>query len=116
MKKLIRSYKILTMKQQRLHKRFPANLPVRLFAKTASESKLFNVETKDISASGAFIYTKEAAFLPDDTRFILSSSNPEKKRIRLKELKQLDNCPATMVRSTTEGIAIRFDRPVDLFA
>jgi hypothetical protein len=104
------------MKQQRLHKRFSANLPVRLFAKTESESKLFNVETKDMSASGAFIYTKEAAFLPDDTRFILFSSNPEKKRIRLKELKQLVNFPATMVRSTTEGIAIRFDRPVELFA
>ena len=103
------------MKQQRLHKRFSANLPVRLYAKTARESRLFNVETKDISASGAFIYTREGAFLPDDTRFILFSSNPEKKRIRLKELKQLDNCLATMVRSTTEGIAIRFDRPVELF-
>jgi hypothetical protein len=103
------------MKQQRLYKRFSAKIPVSLDAITTSELRVFNVETKDISASGAFIYTKEAAFIPDDTRFILNSYNPNKSRIRLKKLKQLKNCTGTMVRSTSEGIAIRFNRPVELF-
>jgi hypothetical protein len=103
------------MKQKRLHKRFSADLSVRLDAITASESRVFNVKTKDISASGAFIFTKEAAFIPDDTRFILNSSDPNKSRIRLKKLKPLESCTATLVRSTSEGIAIRFNRPVELF-
>ena len=115
MKKLIRSYKVLTMKQQRLHKRFPAKFPVTLDAIAASEPRVFNVETKDISATGAFIYTKEAAFIPDDTQFTLNSSFPNKSRIRLKKLRQLENCTGAMVRSTSEGIAIRFNKPVELF-
>ena len=104
------------MKEQRLHKRFSAKLPVTLDVIATNESRVFNAETKDISASGAFIYTNEAAFIPGDTRFILFSSNPNKSRIGPKVLKPLNNCTGTMVRSTSEGIAIRFDRPAELFA
>ena len=103
------------MEEQRKYKRFPAKLPVTLEAITTSKLRVLNVETKDISSTGAFIYTKEAAFIPDDTRFILNSSYPEKSRIRLKKLKPLENCTCTMARSTSEGIAIRFNRPVKLF-
>ena len=103
------------MKEQRLYKRFSAKLPVRLDAITTSQLKVFYVLTKDISATGAFIYTKETSFIPDDAQFILNASNPKKKRIRLKKLKQLKNLTGTMVRSTSEGIAIRFNRPVELF-
>jgi hypothetical protein len=103
------------MKEQRLHKRFSAKLPVRLDAITPSQLKVFYLLTKDISPTGAFIYTKEASFIPNDVQFILNSSNPKKKRIRLKKLKQLKNCTGTMVRSTAEGIAIRFNKPVQLF-
>ena len=103
------------MKEQRLHKRFSAKLPVSLDVIATSESRVFNAETKDISASGAFIYTKEAAFIPDDTRFILNSSYQKKGRIELKKLKLLNSCTGTVLRSTSEGIAIRFNRPVELF-
>ena len=104
------------MKQQRLHKRFSAKLPVTLDALTANRLKVFNAETKDISANGAFLYTEEAAFIPDDTKFILNFSNPENRRIRWKKLRPTQNCIGTMVRSTSEGIAIRFNKPVELFA
>jgi hypothetical protein len=103
------------MKEQRLYKRFSAKLPVRLDAITGSQLKAFYLITKDISATGAFIYTKQTPFIPDDAKFILNSFNPKKKRIRLKTLKQLKNCTGTMVRSTAEGLAIRFDRTVELF-
>ncbi len=103
------------MKEQRLYKRFSTKLPVRLEAITSGRLRVLNVETKDISASGAFIYTKEASYIPDDTRFILNSSNPDKSIIKQQKLKQLNNCTGTMVRSTSEGIAIRFNRPVELF-
>ena len=103
------------MKEQRLNKRFSAKLPARLKAITPSRTRVLDVETKDISATGAFIYTKEASYIPNDTLLILNSSNSNKKRIRLKKLKPLENCTGTIVRSTSEGIAIRFSSPVELF-
>jgi len=103
------------MKEKRLYKRFSAKLPVKLQAIASSRKRVFLVETKDISAVGAFIYTKEASYIPDDTQFILDSFYPKKSTIKLKRLKQLKNCTGTVVRSTLEGIAIRFNRPVELF-
>ncbi len=106
--------KELPMEEQRQYQRFPAKLHVTLEAIATNRFRVLNVETKDISSTGAFIFTKEAAFIPDDTQFILNSSNSDGRKIELKELKQLENCTGTMVRSTSEGIAIRFGRPVDL--
>ncbi len=106
--------KELPIEEQRQYKRFPAKLPVTLDAITTNRFRVLNVGTKDISSTGAFIFTKEAAFIPDDTHFILNSSNSDERKIELKELKQLENCTGTMVRSTSEGIAIRFGRPVEL--
>jgi len=103
------------MKEQRENKRFSTKLPLRLEAITPGRLRVLDVETKDISSSGAFIYTKEASYIPDDTRFILNSTNPNKSIIKRQQLKQLNNCTGTMARSTSEGIAIRFNRPVQLF-
>lgn len=103
------------MKEKRLYKRFSAKLPVKLEAITSSRKRVFLVETKDISSTGAFIYTKEASYIPDDTKFILDSFYPNKSTIKLKRLKQLKNCTCTVVRSTSEGIAICFNRPIQLF-
>jgi c-di-GMP-binding flagellar brake protein YcgR len=103
------------MKEKRLYKRFSAKLSVKLEAITSSRKKVFLVETKDISATGAFIYTKEASYIPDDTQFIIDSFYPKKSTIKLKRLNQLKNCMGTVVRSTSEGIAIRFNRPIQLF-
>jgi hypothetical protein len=114
-KGLYKRCKELLMKEKRLYKRFPAKLPVELKAITSTRERIFLVETKDISATGAFIYTKEASYIPDDTRFILNSFYPKKSTIKLKKLKQLKNCTCTMVRSTSEGIAISFNRPIELF-
>ena len=103
------------MKEQRQHKRFAAKLPVKLELVASSRLRHLDVETKDISASGAFIYTKDASYIPDDTRFVINSYDPKKSTIKLKKFKRLKNCTGTMLRSTSEGIAIRFNRPVELF-
>jgi c-di-GMP-binding flagellar brake protein YcgR len=103
------------MKERRLYKRFSVKLPVRLEAIASSRIEVLYFKTKDISATGAFFYTKEASFIPDDTRFTLNSSDLNNIRIKLKKLKHLKNCTGTMVRSTSEGIAIRFNSPVELF-
>jgi len=114
-KRLYKRFKELLMKEKRLYKRFPTKLPLELKAITSSKIRVLLVETKDISAGGAFIYTKEASYIPDDTKFIIDSFYPKKSTIKLKRLKQLKNCMGTVVRSNSEGIAICFNRPVELF-
>jgi len=99
------------MKERRLYKRLSDKLPVRLEAITSSKIRVFHVKTKDMSGGGIFIYTKEASYIPDDTRFIIDLTIPSKN----KKLKNFEKCTGTMVRSTSEGIAIRFNRPVELF-
>jgi len=98
------------MKERRLHKRLSEKLPVRLEAITSSKIRVLYDKTKDISAGGIFIYTKEASYLPDDTRFIIDLTIPRKN----KKLKNFEKCAGTMVRSTPEGIGIRFNRPAKL--
>jgi len=99
------------MKERRQHKRFSAKIPIKLKVIASSRTRVLDVKTKDISATGAFIYTKEASYIPDDTRFILNLTIPSKN----KNLKNLENCTGTIVRSTSEGIAIRLNRPPELF-
>ena len=103
-------------KEQRQHKRFAAKLPVKLEAITSSRIRVLDVETKDISATGAFIYTKEASFLPEDARFILNLTIPSKSIIKLKNMKGLEERVGSMVRSTLQGIAIRFDRKCQIMS
>jgi len=50
------------MKERRHYKRIKAKLPARLEAVTSGKTKVFDLETKNISAAGAFIYTKESPF------------------------------------------------------
>ncbi|MFO7972925.1 MAG: AAA family ATPase [Desulfobacterales bacterium] len=114
-KHLYKRFRKLLMKEKRLYKRFTAKLPVKLEAITSSKDRVLLVETKDISAGGAFIYTNESSYIPDDTRFILNSFYPKKSTLKLKKFNQLKNCTCTMVRSTSEGIAVCFNRPVQLF-
>ena len=114
-KRLYKRFKEFLRKEKRIDKRFSAKLPVELKVITSTRKMVLLGETKDISATGAFIYTKEASYIPDDTRFILNSFYPKKSSIKLKKLKQLKNCTCTMVRSTSEGIAISFKRPIELF-
>ena len=99
------------MKEKRRYERFSVKLPLILELITASRTRHLDVETKNISASGAFIYTKDASYIPDDTRFLIASSYAHISNIKLKKWKRA----GTMVRSTSEGIAIRFDWPVELF-
>ena len=103
------------MKEKRRYERFSVQLPLNLKLLTSSRTRRLDVETKDISASGAFVYTKDASYIPDDTRFLIASSYAHISNIKLKKWKRLENCAGTMVRSTSEGIAIHFNRPVELF-
>ena len=98
------------MNERRQYKRFKATLPARLEAVKSSETKVFDLEIKDISAAGAFIYTKEFPFFPDGTRFIIDLTIPANSIRELTDVKSLIECEGSVVRSNAEGMAIHFDR------
>ena len=98
------------MKEQRLYKRFSVKFPVKLEAAASSRMRVLYVKTKDISIGGAFIYTKESSSFPEGTRFIIDLIIPSGSIKELTVVKSLMECTGTMVRSTSEGIAIQCDR------
>jgi len=98
------------MKERRQYKRFKANLPSRLEAVTSGETNVFDLDIKDISAGGAFIFTKESPCFPDGTKFIVDLTIPENSIKELTDLKSLIECEGSMVRYDSEGMAIHFDR------
>ena len=105
------------MKERRLYKRHTAKLPSRLEAiMTSGKKKIYDLETKDISIGGAFIYTKESSSFPEGTRFIIDLTIPSDSKKELAGVKSLMECTGTMVRSTSEGIAIQCDREYDIIS
>ena len=103
------------MKNRRIYKRHTVRLPSRIEAIIPSgKKKIYDLETKDISISGAFIYTKEWYSFPEGTRFILDNTIPSGSNKDLTIVKSLMECNGTLVRSTSEGIAIKCDRECDI--
>ena len=98
------------MKERRLYKRHMARLPLRLEPITSSGTeKIYHLETKDISIGGAFIYTKYPISFPQGTRFIMDLTIPKDSIKELTVVKSLMECTGTVVRTTSEGIAIQCD-------
>ena len=96
------------MKDRRLYKRHTARLPSKLEAIIPSgKKKIYELETKDISIGGAFIYTKEWYSFPEGTQFILDITISNGNNKELMTVKDLMECTGTLVRSTSEGIAIQ---------
>ena len=99
------------MKEQRLYKRHTAMLPARIeVIMTSGKKKICDLETKDISIGGAFIYTKESSFFQEGTRFIIDFTIPSGSNKYLAGVISLIDGEGSMLRSTPEGIAIHFDR------
>jgi len=98
------------MKERRLYKRHSVKLPSRIEAIMPSgKKKTLDLETKNISIGGAFIYTQESSSFPEGTRFIIDLTVPNDSNKELMVVKNLMECTGTLVRSTSEGIAIQCD-------
>ena len=103
------------MKERRLYKRHTVRLPSRIEAIIPSgKKKIYDFETKDISIGGAFFYTKEWYSFPEGTRFVLDLTIPSDSNRDLTIIKSLMECNGTMVRSTSEGIAIKCDNECEI--
>jgi len=67
----IPTIKELSMKERRIYERHIVILPTKLEAiLTPGEKKVFDVETRNISIGGAFIYSKDRSFFQEGRRVI----------------------------------------------
>ena len=100
------------MKERRLYKRNIAILPTKIETiLTSGEKKVFDVESRNISIGGAFIYSKDLSFFQEGRRVIIDFIIPSGSFFKyLADVKSLIDGEGSMVRSTPEGIAIHFDR------
>ena len=96
------------MKERRQYDRFVLPLPVKLEPITTGRKRVLDLETRDISASGTFINTLTS--FPEGTRFILDFTIPSDSIEEFKYVKSLKGCTGSIVRSTSKGMAIHFDR------
>jgi len=74
----------------------------------SGRKQVFNLESRDISAYGAFINSTEP--FPIGTPFKLELTAPSKRIKELTGAQSLIECEGKVSRSTPEGVAIRFDR------
>ena len=96
------------MKERRKYNRVIIELPVGLEIIQPGKQTVVYLVTRDISYSGTFIHALTS--FPKGTRFILDFTLPSDYPEEFKDLKRLKNCTGKIVRSGSNGIAIKFDK------
>jgi hypothetical protein len=106
------------MKERRLYERHIVILPTKLETiLTEGEKKVFDVETRNISIGGAIIYSKDLSFFQEGRRVIIDFTIPSGSYFKyLADMKSIMECTGSMVRSTSEGVAIQFDRECEIMS
>jgi hypothetical protein len=94
------------MMKRRTCERFQLELPARVEVTSSNGIQRFDARTRDISAEGAFLHTQEA--LPEGTGVRLDLTIENERITELTATQGLIKVEGTVVRSTPEGIAIRF--------
>jgi hypothetical protein len=102
------------MKERRLFERFSLALLARMEPITSGRKEVFELKTRDISSSGAFLYTQNP--FPEGTRFKLDMTVPSKKIKELTGVETMIECEGTIVRSTSDGAAICFDKECQILS
>ena len=96
------------MKERRQYERFSLTLPTRMEPIASDRKQVFDFETRDISASGAFIYTKEP--FSQGTQFKLNLTVLSKRIKKITGANSLIQSEGKIVRSTPTGVAIYFGK------
>ena len=104
------------MQERRIYERHIVILPTKLETiLTPGEKKVFDVETRNISIGGAFIYSKDLSFFQEGRRVIIDFTIPSGSFFKyLADMKSIMECTGNMVRSTSEGVAIQLDRECEI--
>jgi len=95
------------MKERRKYERFQLVLPAKMEEITGGKRKIFNLQTKNISAAGAFLSTKEQ--FPEGTRCQLELTITSERIKELTGAQSYIEVEGVVVRSAPDGVAIYFD-------
>ena len=95
------------MKERREYERFQLELPAKMEMIGSRTNEIFELRTKNISAAGAFLHTREE--LPEGTRCRVEMTVPSDRIKELTGAQSLIKIEGVLVRSTPEGMAICFD-------
>jgi len=96
------------MKERRTYERFQLSLPARLEINSSERTELLELQTRDISAAGALLVGTTGQF-PTGTRCQLELIVTSERIKELTGVQGLIKIEGTIVRSTPEGVAVRFD-------
>ncbi len=102
------------MNDQRQFERFSLTLPVRAETYNSNKKQVFDLKTRDISASGVFLYTPEP--FSKGTNFKLNLAVPNDRIKKLTGAESLIDCEGPVVRTTPAGVAIHFTRECQIMS
>ena len=102
------------MNNLRQFERFPLNVPARAEIYTSDTKQIYDLGTKDISASGVFLYTPE--LFSNGTNMKLNLTVPNDKIKQMTGAESLLDCEGQVVRSTSYGVGIHFARDCEIMS
>jgi hypothetical protein len=97
------------MKERRRFERYSLTLPTRMETILSGQKKVFEFETRDISACGVFIKNTLDSFI-EGTRIKLNLIARSERIRELAGSHSLIEAEGSVVRSTPTGVAICFDK------
>ena len=101
------------MKEQRQFERFPLSLLARIETINSNKKQVFRLNVRNISSAGAFIDTSEK--FSEGARFKINLTIPSKKVKELTGILGMIESEGCVVRSTEDGIAVRFDGKCQIY-
>jgi Tfp pilus assembly protein PilZ len=96
------------MDNLRKFERFAVTIPVRAEIYLSDKRQVFDLRTRDISASGAFIYTPEPLSNGTTLKLNLTLTNAKIKKIT--GVESVIDCEGKVVRSTSAGVGVHFNK------
>lgn len=106
--------KVLIMKEKRRFERFQVYLSARMEPVVYDKKQIFELRTRDISASGAFIDTKSP--FSEGTRVKMTLTTENKKIKELTGAQSFIECEGVVIRSTPQGMALCFDKECQILS
>ncbi len=103
------------MKERRRFERFSLTLPTRMETVSSGQKKVFEFETRDISACGVFIHNAFDS-LVEGTRIKLNLIAGSERIRDITGSQSLIEAEGSVVRSTPTGVAICFDKECQIMS
>jgi CDGSH-type Zn-finger protein len=99
---------------KRKYERFDIELPARLETIVLKKKQVFDLVTKNISASGAYLSTNSP--FSDGLHIKMSLTTQNKKIAELTGARCLIECEGRIVRTTQTGAAVCFDKECQIMS